>query len=453
MHYREICIIRKYFSFWYMYSLRQASLERLYDFAFRALIVFLPFYTFFTVFFHEKLGIPGISFLKEIFLFLMFFIVLFFHASGRKRIIWTKYDVLIGVYIIVMGIVTLFTTGIPGLIYGGRYDFAFLLAFFTIFHGIGFLDRPISFYVKLFVVSWGVMLIISTLLKWPLSEDLLLYAGYCGNPSNWQSCGWIPPVFHGIDGANVRRFQGILDGPNTMAAYLIIYIGLFLYYFRNKKDWYFVLGTVTLLLSALLFYTYSRSSVVGLFAWVWFIILFSLRYIFTHYRIQAITLTLVFFLVLGTLFIQYAGTLPAILGRGWSTQGHAERMHIGIARFLSHPLGQWLASAGPAYRYIIPFDTKTPAEKENLDKQYIPESWYIQQLIEWGIFGFITFITLLWALLLWVYRRYIIIAGAFVGILTMNLFLHTFESSLVSLTIFLVLWLLLAPSTRTHERK
>ncbi len=84
------------------------------------------------------------------------------------------------------------------------------------------------------------------LLKWPFSEDILLYFGYSGNPSNWQF-GSAVPIFHGVEGANVRRFQGIFDGPNTMGAYLLVYIGIFTYYFRNKKDWYFVIGCVLFL--------------------------------------------------------------------------------------------------------------------------------------------------------------------------------------------------------------
>ncbi len=84
------------------------------------------------------------------------------------------------------------------------------------------------------------------LLKWPFSEDILLYFGYSGNPSNWQF-GSAVPIFHGVEGANVRRFQGIFDGPNTMGAYLLVYMGIFTYYFRNKKDWYFVIGCVLFL--------------------------------------------------------------------------------------------------------------------------------------------------------------------------------------------------------------
>lgn len=102
--------------------------------------------------------------------------------------------------------VTFPTTGIRGLIFGGRYDFAFLLTYLIAYHGYRLLLQPLSYYLRIFLFSAGSMLCISGLLKWPLHEDLLLYFGYSGNPSAWDF-GGAPPIFHGIDGANVRRFQ------------------------------------------------------------------------------------------------------------------------------------------------------------------------------------------------------------------------------------------------------
>lgn len=81
---------------------------------------------------------------------------------------------------------TLWTTGVRGLIFGGRYDFAFLLTYLIAYHGYVFLGRPISYYLRIFLFSAGSMLLISGLLKWPLQEDLLLYFGYSGNPSAWD---------------------------------------------------------------------------------------------------------------------------------------------------------------------------------------------------------------------------------------------------------------------------
>jgi len=48
-----------------------------------------------------------------------------------------------------------------------------------------------------------------------------------------------------------------------------------------------------------------------------------------------------------------------------------------LDRFIEHPFGQGLASSGPAYRSI--YTDKSSKEDE---KYFIPESWFIQQLVE-----------------------------------------------------------------------
>jgi hypothetical protein len=58
---------------------------------------------------------------------------------------------------------------------------------------------------------------------------------------------------------------------------------------------------------------------------------------------------------------------------------------------------------------------------------YIPESWYIQQMIEGGIFGIILFLSIL-LLIVFKLKNYTYILGATLGILLMNLVLHSFES-------------------------
>ena len=423
-----------------------------FDYSFRALLIFLPFYTIVSVFFSEKLGISGVSFLKEFLLFSMLLTLSLFHISWRERIIWTRYDKVMGLYIAVMLAITVFTTGIKGILYWGRYDFFFLIAFFTIFHGVIFLEKPLSYYIRIFLISWGMMLLLSMLLKWPLSEDYLLYLGYSGNPSNWQFGSSIP-IFHGVDGANVRRFQWLLDGPNTMWAYILIYMGILTYYLRTKKDWYFVIGGVLLGLAWLIIYTYSRSALLSLLWALSIMIFFALRFLYEKYRVQMFSMIIIVILIFGWVGIQYAGNMKALMARGWSTNGHMERMTIGIERFISHPFGQWLGSAGPAYRYVQDLSWKKREDIEELDRRYIPESWYIQQLIEWGIFGFLAFMTLMVSLIIGLLRRHLILFGMFISICMMNFFLHTFESSVISLTLFLLIGLILWYSRTPNARK
>ncbi len=422
-----------------------------FEYAFRTLIIILPFVTILSIFFRERLGIPVFSYAKEILLVSMFLVVAIFHFTRRVRIVWTKYDLLIGLYIGLFIWVSFFTTGIRGIVYGGRYDFEFLIAFFTLFHGAIFLEKPISYYLRLFLISGGIALFISLLLKWPLSEDLLLYVGYSGNPSNWQF-GSSVPIFHGVDGANVRRFQWIFDGPNTMWAYLLLYIGILAYYLRFKKEWYFVIWWVIAVLIIALLYTYSRSALIGLFLGTGLILLFLAKKLYRVYRTQMIAIFVLFLLLVGAIFIQYSGNLSAIIARGWSTQWHAERMIAGMQRVISYPLGQGLGSAGPAYRYVENLEWKNRSEIEEIDRNFIPESWYIQQFIEWGVLGGILFLLLMVMILFGLYRVHIVLAGMFLSLLAMNMFLHTFESAFLSLSLFLILGLFLSSKEKNHAR-
>ena len=429
-------------------------LSRVYDYSLRILIAILPFTTFLSVFTSQKLGIPGFSFLKEGLIFVMILCLFLAYILWKIKIQWTKYDFLIWAYILILSSITLFSTGIPGLVYGGRYDFEFFVVFFVVFHGFVFLDRPISYYIRIFLISGWIALFLGMLLKWPFSEDILLYFWYSGNPSNWQF-GSAVPIFHGVEWANIRRFQGLFDGPNTMWAFLLLYIGIFVYYFRNYKTWYFVIGWVVWMLAACIIYTYSRSALLGFITWIWFVILFSFRYLYKNFPKQTLVIGIIALLGIGAIFLQYWWNMKAIVERWGSSKWHAERMIIGLNRFLEHPFWQWLGSAGPWYRYTLKLEWKERSEIEKIDTQYIPESWYIQQFIEGGFIGGILFIVLVGFILFWLFRIHVILSWMFIAILTMNFFLHTFESSMLVLSLFIIVGLYLASysSRWTHASK
>ena len=420
-----------------------------FEYSFRALLILLPFMTVLSVFTRERLGIPGFAFIKEILLFFTLLSLAYYHFSGKKKMIWSRYDIAIFAYIIILIIITVFTTGVSGIVYGWRYDFSFLIAFFVLYHGHSLLIKPVSYYLRLFLISGGIMICISMLLKWPFSEDLLLYLGYSGNPSNWQFGSSIP-IFHGVDGANVRRFQWLLDGPNTMWAFLLMYVGVFIYFLRNKKDWYFLLWMVVIGFVVLIVYTYSRSALLGFIWWIGIIILFLLPNIYKKYRLQFFSILILSLILIWAIFFQYSGNMKALIQRWWSTNGHLERMKTGIERFIEYPLWQWLGSAGPAYRYVQNLKTMDRQKIEELDRYSIPESWYIQQLIEWWIFGFLAFISIIILISFWLYRTHIFLFWMFISICIMNFFLHTFESSILSLLLFSIVGLIL---WHHHARK
>jgi hypothetical protein len=131
--------------------------------------------TVLSVFTKERLGIPGFAFIKELLLLSLIVTIVGYHIFGKVRVKISRYDIGILAYIAIMLVITSFTTGLSGAIYGGRYDFAFLIAFMAAYHGRVFLEKPVSYYIRIFLISGGAMILISLLLKWPLSEDYLLF--------------------------------------------------------------------------------------------------------------------------------------------------------------------------------------------------------------------------------------------------------------------------------------
>jgi hypothetical protein len=70
---------------------------------------------------------------------------------------------------------------------------------------------------------------------------------------------------------------------------------------------------------------------------------------------------------------------------------------------------------------------KNPDFIFNTETYYIPESWYIQIMIEGGVLGAILFAVILLSILAKLQKNKYIL-GATLGIYIMNLFLHSFES-------------------------
>jgi O-Antigen ligase len=235
-----------------------------------------------------------------------------------------------------------------------------------------------------------------------------------------------------------------------MWAFLLLFSGIFAYYTRAKKDWYFVIGGAFIILIMMVLYTYSRSALLGMIAGVWVVLIWSLRFLYRRYRTQVISLMVIAGILVSALLVSYAGSWQAIIGRAGSTKGHFERMTTSIERWMAYPMGQWLASSGPAYRYIYDFGEKNRESIEKADAIYIPESWYIQQFVEWWWIGGLLFIAIMIVILVGLMQIHIILWGMYLAILVMNMFLHTFEASVLVLPLFLLIGLLLSPRSDDH---
>lgn len=356
----------------------------MFDRIFRIFLIILPWSVLGTVFLGSKLGIPGLNFFKEIFLILLGGILVWDFYQKKTFPKFDIFDFLIAGYIGYLIIITLVNgLGIASLVYGGRYDFEFLIAFLIAKHGSSLLTGTVSLYLKIFLLSASYALLVGLLVRFVFHETILIHFGFSPNLSNWNF-GGTPPIYHGIDGANVKRFQGIFDGPNPAAFFILVYIGLLIHFFRTKKAYHYLVGLWILVLLGLIFLTYSRSSLIGLVIGCLALVVFSLKRIWQKYRKESLYVVLFLGVLSGLFYLRYEGTIDQIIMRSGSSKGHFNRAMTGIERFREHPMGQGLGTAGPAYRYVqkLSDDPIYGGQIQHTEDYYIPESWYIQQLVE-----------------------------------------------------------------------
>ena len=102
------------------------------------------------------------------------------------------------------------------------------------------------------------MLFMSLLIRYIFGEVILTVFGFSGRVSVWDGSG-PPPIYHGIPGAAVVRFQGMLEGPNQMAFFLLTYLGVYISLLFRYKKYRFINSVIILLLLFLVTQTYSRS--------------------------------------------------------------------------------------------------------------------------------------------------------------------------------------------------
>lgn len=403
----------------------------------KLLIIVLPFHVIISVFFEYKIWISGIGLYKEFLLFVLWTYLAVVFLKNKKIPKFDLIDYSIFWYILYLILISIINhTWLKAIIYWWRYDFEFLLIFLFVRHGRFLLTEKLSYYIKLFLISFSAALLIWILVRFVFWEWILVYFWFSPHLSNWSFTEWVP-IYHWIEWANVRRFQWIFDWPNQTAFFLIFYSSLLYHYCKSKKDYLFYLYSALFVIWGLIFLTYCRSALLWIIGWLWILLLLNLKIIFKKYRTQSLVVILVI-ATLGWLFyVRYWWHMEEIILRAGSSKGHSERMIYGFKQFIEKPLWRWLASSWPWYRSAY----NPKAENE---KFFIPESWYVQQLVEWWVIGFLFFMSIISLILVRIYPLSKPLFFSFFAILIMNLVLHTFEASYVSMLMFIFLGLFLS---------
>ena len=287
--------------------------------------------------------------------------------------------------------------------------------------------------IKTFIISWIFSIFISIFIKFRLWEDFLLMFGFTEYQSNW-TYSWSIPNYHWLENSWIKRFQWIFDWPNQMAFFIILYASVFLQSIKKKFEYHIILFLA--ILFSLVIITYSRSALLGIFSWIWLVVLLNIKYIYKKYKKVFLAWIIILSISIAWIFVWFNENLHNIILRSSSTTGHFDRMEIWYNRFITKPMWSWLAEAGPAYRNIYP-------DKQNKDaeKYYIPESWFIQQLIEWGFIYFSIFLLIFINILFNLYKNSKTLFIWLIAILVMNVFLHIFEATYLSILLFIFVWL------------
>jgi hypothetical protein len=399
------------------------------------LVVILPFYVFLSIFLAKISAFPNFGFfLKEWILVLIFLALVYEYWKARKFPKLDILDYLVIFFMVYWVWITLINwLWLKSIIYGWRYDFMFLVVLLIYKHWGEFLKVKPRNLMKWFLYSGAWALLFGFCLKFRFKEEFLVEFWYVDYISSRVYSGGVP-VYHWLENSWIRRFQWIFDWPNAMAFFLILFSGFFLY-LQKKKNEFYVYCTIVFLFW-LLILTYSRSALLWTFAAFWMVILLNLKHLYKHYK-KTLIWILVFWLIFLSIFgIIFQDKIVNIVLRPSSTTGHFDRMRIGFDRFLEKPFWAWLAESGPGYRYIYP-------EKQTKEDEvkYIPESWFIQVLVEWWFLYFFTFLGIISIILFRLYKHSIIIFWVFFAIITMNIFLHSFEATYLSTLLFLFTWL------------
>lgn len=404
------------------------------------LIFILPFYVIIKVYTDKILWLWFFwFFIKELIVVLLLGILIYeYFFNSKNKDIKLKFDILdysIFTFILYWIFISFFNwLWFSSIFYWGRYDFLWFIVFLIYRHWKVFLKVKSRELIKLFLLSASISLFLWLVVKFILHEEILSLFWFTIDVADFWFGGWIP-IYQWVEASWIRRFQWILDSPLAMGYFLLLFTWLFVS--LNKKNIDFSVLVWTWILFTLVFLTYSRAAMLWIIIGLFILFLFSFKHILKHFK-KIFIWSLVSFIVLasGLSFI-FQDKLHNVFFRDWSTTWHFNRMEIWVNRFIEKPLWSGLWSSGPAYRNVFP-------DKVSLkwDEYYIPESWFVQILVEGWIIYFILFMFIIFNILLNLYNnknKYIFVM--FIWILVMNFFLHIFEYTYITILLFLFLGL------------
>ncbi len=278
--------------------------------------------------------------------------------------------------------------------------------------------------------------------------------------------------FSQIGETTIRRAQSTMSGPNQLGIWLSIPLAVLLAKASHRRSLPVRAVAVGVVLLAALIATFSRSAWIAVAAC--FLVTGAI-----HFDPKAVRRWLAPSLGLVAMLAVVAVLLaPKAFVRLSSTRGHFLQPLAAIQKMIDKPLGEGLASAGPASSrfadacvILRPQDDPSwakaqpelcvflgPTQVQPSNRichcPFHPENWYLQLGVELGWAGFLLWVgvtsLVLWNLLPLLKSREPLGATAAFAQLSLaisSLFLHAWEDTAVALTI----WILTAIALRSQE--
>jgi len=341
-------------------------------------------------------------------------------------------------------------------LWGLKYDFSFLALFYLI-RGFSFTEKQKNILLWTFFVSAFLVILWGSIVYNFLPKDFLLNFGYSDHVSSFNPEKPLP-MYHIVGEGGTPRLASTFAGPNQFAFYLTVLISFLLsyisihffhevrenilhkvtYFFQNFKNLEIskiIFFTILMLLAFYsLFFTYSRSVwlAVSVVSFVFILITFQ-----RELRMKLVFAGIIFkvLLLIFTTFFAYEYIQDNVM-RSNSSSKHFLRTKVAIEEVIQNPLGVGLGVAGPA---SIRFS--------EWDKENVSENWHIQMFQEFGWVGGIFYLLFLYNLFVYLYKKSkndVFARGAFLalsGLVVAGVFLHSFEDSSTSLSLFLLMGL------------
>ncbi len=323
--------------------------------------------------------------------------------------------------------------------WGLRYDFELFLIYFVV-RSFEWKKIEIQKSVAIILIAGLVVALFAILQVTVLPKDFLTQFGY-STEVTWQP-GQSLPAFQQIGGTEVVRAQSFLAGPNQLGSYLLILLplALLMIFYQKAKKAKLIFSIYFIIFLLALFFTYSRSAWLGFLAAVLVLIFILINRKFRLYFLGGLILIgLAVYLISKNLlsfriidvFVQHQGSTPERI----------ETLKKTFGIILKNPFGLGVGKAG-----LVSF---TSQKADTL----IPESWYLQVALEFGILGFLIYVGIVVEFFRNLWRKFtqakdqfykILSFGtflAFTGFAVYSLFLHTWSDISTTLTFWILMGL------------